>query len=177
VYGLDVPTPVRCRRSKVIRQEHIETTELARAIEFACRKLPSRAEGGLLVLLDADDSCPAELGPQILSAADELRPDVVKAVVLPKREYEAWLIAAIASLRGQCGVRADAEAAGDPEDIRNAKGYLTRQMLSGRKYSETVDQVAMTAVFSLDEARACRSFRKLTQEVERLLAGLGVFSS
>ena len=42
-------------------------------------------------------------------------------VVLAHREFEAWFLAAIESLRGTGGIRADAESHHDPESPREQK--------------------------------------------------------
>src|SRR2546426_7135782 len=43
------------------------------------------------------------------------------AVVLAHREYEAWFLASLESLRGRRGIRGDAEAHPDPEEPRDRK--------------------------------------------------------
>ena len=63
--------------------------------------------GGVLVLLDADDDCPAALGPALLERARAARSDVPISVVLANREFEAWFIAAAESLAGTHGFPAD----------------------------------------------------------------------
>lgn len=79
------------------------------------------------------------------------------------------MIASIESLKGRQGIRDDAVAPDSPEEIQDAKGYLTGQMVAGRRYSKTVDQPRFTAVFDLGQAEVCRSFVKLRAEVDKLL--------
>jgi hypothetical protein len=75
------------------------------------------------------------------------------------------------SLRGVCGIRADANAPEAPESIRGAKERLTRNMEAGRGYVEVKDLPVMAAKMDLDLAlQRCLSFRKLLAELERLLA-------
>ena len=57
------------------------------------------------MLLDSDSDCPAELGPTIHGWAVEAEGGVPCGVVLAHREYEAWFLAAIESLRGHRSVR------------------------------------------------------------------------
>jgi hypothetical protein len=58
-----------------------------------------------------------------------------------------------------------------PEEIRDAKGYLTRQMHGGRTYVEVDDQPALTEKFDLQLARQrCPSFDKLVRAFETLLS-------
>ncbi|HUS47853.1 MAG TPA: DUF4276 family protein [Phycisphaerae bacterium] len=163
---LQVPMPVRTPRSKLIRDDTVDQGELSRAIDLAARKLPSTREGMVLVVIDADESCPAEVAPRIIGVARKVRSDVRVGVVLPKCEFEAWFIAAIESLRGTRGIRADARPPDDPEAVRDAKGYLRTQMEPGTAYSEAVDQPALADRFDLEQAMQCRSFRKLRTELE-----------
>ena len=58
----------------------------------------------------------------------------------------------------------------NPEEIRDAKGYLTRQMIDSRTYVEVDDQPAFADRFDLQLARQhCPSFDKFVRDVEMLL--------
>lgn len=129
-------------------------------------------DAAVLILLDADDDCPAELGPALLSVARSVAlASVPVAVVVARAEYESWLLAGLEGLRGRRGVREEATAPVDPESVRGAKEYLQQQMEPGRYYSETVDQPALTQMLDLERARKrSPSFDKLWREVERLAA-------
>lgn len=117
------------------------------------------------MLLDADNACPAELGPELLARANRKRPDIHHSVVVATKEYEAWFLVAARSLRGRRGIQQNAEPPPNAEAVRDAKGYLERNlMIDGKYYSETVDQPAFTAIFSIDEARAAPSFDKLWRD-------------
>ena len=76
--------------------------EIERTVELAARK--NAGQGAILVLLDCDDGCPTEDAPALLKRATTARPDLHVSVVLAKREYEAWFLAAAESLRGQRGL-------------------------------------------------------------------------
>ena len=173
IYELNIPTPIRCPRSKYLRKAGgrlcLEERELVRLIQLAVNKLPSAEAGAILILLDADEACPAEVGPQILQLAHAVRPTIRFAVVLPKREYEAWLLAALRSLAGKRNVVDAPQVPERPEEIPDAKGYLTRQLRGDHRYSETVDQPALSSLFSFAQAEACDSFRKLRKEFGSLL--------
>jgi hypothetical protein len=163
---IQVPPPIRCPKNKIVRGDDIiNRAELERAIRLATFKLPSAASGAILVILDSDDGCPARLGPRILSLSREIRGDVCARVVIPKREYEAWLVAAVESLRGHRRIREDAERHPSPEGLADPKGYLTNQMHPGARYSETLDQPAFTALFDFALAETTESFRKMRREV------------
>lgn len=141
--------------------------EIERAVELAARK--TAGQGGILILLDCDDDCPAELGPTLLRRAVRARPDLPTSVVLAKREFEAWFLAAAESLRGQRGLPGDLLPPADPEAIRGAKEWLEERMLRGKTYVASSDQPALTAVFDLTAARRAASFDKCHREIIRLI--------
>jgi hypothetical protein len=61
----------------------------------------------------------------------------------------------------------------DSEELRDAKGRLTANMLNGRRYLEVADQPAFAAVLDLDLAEAhSRSFRKLVADTRDLVAAI-----
>lgn len=158
------PPPIRVSRDKVVK-----AGELERRVEFAARKI--RGQGAIFILLDSDDDCPAHLGPELLGRALQARSDLPIAVVLAKHEFESWFIAAINSLRGQRGLKDNLQQARNPEAIRGAKEWLSRQM-ENRSYSETVDQPKLTARFDFDQARRTDSFNKCYRDIVRLLGEL-----
>jgi Domain of unknown function (DUF4276) len=126
--------------------------------------------GGILVVLDADDDCPAKLAPALLQRARSARPDMRISVVLAKREFEAWFLASAPSLAGHFGFPDEMRAPSDPEAVRDAKGWLSRHRSGGHPYKETVDQAALTSVFDIKQAREhAESFDKFCREIEELL--------
>jgi uncharacterized protein DUF4276 len=165
-YHLEVMRPFRLPRGKILCNQDLE-----RAVEFGARKLDvNGGMGAIFVLLDADDDCPADLAPPLLKRVMRVRHGLLSTVVVAKREYESWFLASAVSLRGRSSVKIDAHPPPDPESIRDAKGRLERELLTpGSKYSETIDQVSLTAAMSFDEARACPSFDKLYRDMCRLL--------
>ena len=159
----------RLGRNKLVNPGGIE-----RSVDDVARELARPC--AIFVLLDADDDCPATLGPALLSRARQARGDLPVAVVLAKMEFEAWFLASAESLSGRRGLPARLQPPDWPEDIRDAKGWLRRQMPPGRKYSEVLDQPAFTALFDLQQARAADSFDKCYREVGRLIAALSDLS-
>lgn len=141
--------------------------ELERAVELAARK--SQPRGAVLVLMDADDDCPLELAGAISARIQGVYSQVPKGIVLAKREFEAWFLAAAESLAGHRGLPPDLVPPRDPEAVSGAKEWLSRAMGAVRSYRETLDQPALAARMDLGQARACRSFRKLESELKRLL--------
>ena len=156
------PRPIRVKRDKVVK-----AGELERAVELAARQ--SRADGCILVLLDADSDCPKDLAPQLLQRAKEARPDRDIRVVLAKTEYEAWFLAAAESIAGKRGIDPATSSPDDPESIGSPKGWLRMHMPRDQPYSETLDQAALSAVFDLEAARSAPSFDKLWRDVTALL--------
>lgn len=163
IYDLDVPAPIRVRRDQFIRRDE----EFNRKIQLAAAKAK---DAKVIILLDADDDCPVELATDIAERAQLVAPGLKLSVVVARREYEAWLLAGADSLAGKRGLREDMEAPAEPDSIRNAKGWLSERIRTGR-YHEVSDQPALTAVIDLEQVAArSRSFRKFVKEVERALA-------
>ncbi|SRR6266851_6942702 len=162
-----VTTVIRTPKSKLLK-----AGELERVVELAARKLGR--PGAILVLLDADNDCPAELGPALLDRAQVQRGDLPIAAVLAKHEFENWFVAAAESLQGLRGVPQDLTSPEDPESIEAAKAWLSVRMPRHRPYSETIDQPALTAQFNLAMARRSGSFEKVHREIERLLGAVRV---
>lgn len=150
--------PIRVRRDRFLNRAE----EFNRHMQLAAAKCEE--EGWILVILDADDDCPAELGAKILGRAQACVPHRRISVVLANREYEAWFIAAAQSLHGQRGFNVGPGDAIDPETPRNAKGWIKAHMAGGA-YGETTDQPAFSARMDLQAAYdRSRSFRKLCSE-------------
>ncbi|HYW11244.1 MAG TPA: DUF4276 family protein [Longimicrobium sp.] len=154
--GIDVARPFRVKRNLVVKPG-----ELERAVVLAVKdRAPATA---VLVLLDADDDCPAQLAPTLLERCAHVT-DVPVSVVFAVRELEAWFLGAIESLRGQRGIRHDANYDGDPEARRGAKERV--EALMAGSYVDVDDQPAMMASFDLETARVrCPSFDKLMRDL------------
>ena len=73
------------------------------------------------------------------------------------------------SIAGHDGIDASTAPPPDPESIRDAKGWLSRQLPPGQPYRPTLHQGALTAIFDLDAARAATSFDKLWRDLTPLL--------
>jgi hypothetical protein len=155
--------PIRIPRNRLLR-----AGELERAIDLAA--LQTTPEDGILVLIDADQDCPKELGPTLLNRAETHRPDRRIRVILAKSEYESWFLAAADSL-GAGQESAEVQSPPDPEAVRDAKGMLCRLLGWRRSYRETLDQPALTVRFDLEQARTAPSFDKLWRDVASLLGG------
>ncbi len=160
-YQVQVARPFRVKRNLIVRDGQLE-----RAI---CQSIRDRDNVGyILVLLDSDDDCPATLGPCLFERC-RAATHLPVAVVLANKELEAWFLGAKESLRGVRGIREEATAPPNPENIRGAKEHLTRNIRGGR-YLEVDDQATLVEQMDLDmAAQRCPSFAKFLQEIDRLI--------
>lgn len=156
-YAYPLP-PIRVDRDRFLNRED----EFRKQLLLAAAKCGE--QGWILVVLDADDDCPATLAVEVCQRAKQHVPHQRLSVVLVKREYEAWFIAASRSLDGCRGFHCPDKIPADAEMPRDAKGWLRQHMTSGA-YSEVRDQPAFTTHFDLQQAfDNSRSFRKLCKE-------------
>jgi Domain of unknown function (DUF4276) len=164
---VEVLTPIKRPRGKLMN-----TDDLERAVEVASIKLGARG-GAILVLIDSDNECPAQHGPALLERANQRcgHLNMPISVVLAHCEYEAWFLAAASSLAGVGTVRADLQNHPTPENRRDAKGWLSKQMTD--RYSPTQHQTSFTKKFDLQMARdGAQSFDKLCRDLERMFTEL-----
>ncbi|HEV2962558.1 MAG TPA: DUF4276 family protein [Candidatus Angelobacter sp.] len=165
-YHFQIARPIRRKRSELVTEE-----QLRRSVRLALG-IPECS--GILILFDSDDDCPAVLGPQIQRWAQIEARAIPCEVVLAHREYEAWFLSALESLRNFGGIKPDAISHSAPETIRNCKGALEHYMIVGDSYSPTVDQADFTSRFDVARAyRTCRSFRRITTAFENLVRATG----
>ena len=145
--------------------------ELERYAEIVLREGGPNAR--LLVLLDADGICPAELGPNLLQRLITRFPQSLISVSVADWEYESWFIASAESIADHVGAAGDFEVPQDIEGIQAAKGWLERRIIGGR-YKETRHQVAFSSIINIPLARRrSQSFDRFCREVERLLQAPG----
>jgi hypothetical protein len=168
VPGCEISRPIRAARSDLSSE-----ARLRRRVQLAKRQPGCKA---IIVLFDADDDCPRVLVPKVLRWVREECASAPCDVVLANREYEAWFIAGLEELARDPGrgLRPDARSPADPEAVRDAKGYISGCLTTGRSYLPRVDQPRYSAVFDTTIAYArCRSFRKLVAATSGLLRALG----
>jgi hypothetical protein len=168
---LAVLEPLPANRSSLVKDGH---PELGQMVERAVRVLRSRlrhssADRGLvLLLIDADEDCPATLGPQLLARARAARSDADIACVLARRELENWFKAAATSLAGVSGLPDDLSVPTNPEDSSGGT-WLTRQKQRKdrrRKYTKPADAVELAKRMDLQQCRNnSPSFDKLCREL------------
>lgn len=138
-----------------------------RYVELAARKAKVWPGGSVLIVLDSEDDCPADLGPSLALRARSFRADVKFEVILAHREYETWFLAAAESLRSVCGLPKDLESPAHPESIRGAKQWLSQQM--GAPYNESEHQPRMTAAFAFEQASRVPSFGRALGKLRQML--------
>lgn len=146
----------------------------------ACELLRSERDCTFaLVLRDEDDGCPANTGPETAAWVASAALPFPAAVVLAHREFEAWFLPCVHQMAGReirPGVRIVEGTTfdGDPERIRDVKGWLTKHFPPGRAYKPALDQVALTRMldFAVLRASPARSFGTLENAL-RFLATPG----
>ena len=126
---VEIPRPIRVKRNRIVRAQ-----ELERAVGLAARL--AGPDGSILILIDADDDCPANLAPDLLRRAEHSRSDRSISVVVARSEYESWFLAAASSLAGYRGIDERVSPPADPESIRGAKEWLRERMPRGQRYRE-----------------------------------------
>lgn len=149
-----VPQPIKARRNQITKRDM-----LGKFLSYGNAAIAEKnREGVILIVVDADDDCPADLGPRILQDACALLPTRKCFVVLAKRMYETWLVAG--------GVAGDTAYADDIESVANPKVIL--QSTFGH-YKETVDQLRLTRLMDPSRARSgSPSFDKMCRTVEEI---------
>lgn len=161
--GVHVLRPIRVPASRLLR-EH----ELERYVQLAVCKLGG--VGGILLLLDSEEECPATHGPRLKERMAACLPGLPFGVVLAHREFESWFIGAASSIRGRRGFPESMASHPSPESIRGCKEWLSERLPRGRVYSPVEDQPALAAVFDMNESeKHCPSFGKFRRELAGIL--------
>lgn len=140
IYDCEIRTPHR------IGRDHMTRSLVANAVRTQRDAVGS--DGLIVVLYDSDDDDPATV---VESTREQLASASCDALVfVAVREYEAWLLAGIDSLRGSSAITDDATYEGDPESPRDAAGRLGELMTES--YRKTLHQPRFTARLDLDLA-------------------------
>jgi hypothetical protein len=150
---------IRQPRSKLVDERKLSPLRPCRTdgVERAIALAEKRRPGGVLLLCDADDDCPASWSASVSGAAACSAP---VAAVMAVREYETWLL-----LNQQPAALVQANVP-FPERIRDAKGALAR-IIPG--YLPTTHQLEQTRKLDIPAVRArSRSFDKLVRAVAGL---------
>lgn len=165
-HTVQIARPIKWKRSCFNSE-----LQVRRAVQLA------RAEPdcvGILILFDSDDHCPRSQAGQVAQWSRLEAREIPCEVVMAHREYEAWFLATVESLRGRNGIREDAVSEKAPERVRGAKERLETKMVANMSYSETTDQVTLTGHADFRATYAsCRSFQRLVKAFRSLLTATG----
>lgn len=143
--------------------------QAVRAAEIAAVQSPS----AVLLTADLDDACPKSVAPEFAAAVREKSFSFPIAIVLFYREFETLAISVsdrlpgreLKSPAGQLIVTLTSPSAipEDPEQFRDAKGWVGRNLMGGKSYKPTVHQLPLTRAMKVEELRAANlsSFRRL----------------
>lgn len=165
-YRIQINRAIRQPATNLYKQEGIQ-----KAVKLA-RKQDCSA---ILIIVDSNDHCPKDIVPDLEYWARQVASNIPCAIVIAHREYEAWFLSTIESLRSKSGILADAASEADPESIRGAKEALEQRMAEGQSYFERIDQPALTQAFDMRVAyQRCRSFRKLVKCFGELAIANGI---
>ena len=116
------PMPEILPPHRVPRGRLVKEAELQRAVELQARRVG--VDGAILIVVDADDDCPAALGPRLVTWARAIRPDRRISTVVADREFETWFLASLSSLGGFRGLPIGISPPPRFEQLRDAKGWL-----------------------------------------------------
>ena len=171
---LQILDGVRVARSSLI---HANGVALAEAVEKVAIQLAPHlrrnpgCQSLLLIDIDAEKDCPAQLGPRLASVAKAARGDLNIACVLAKRMFENWIVAGASTLGGVLGLPDAIPARSDVEEM-NGKTWLDTQLRSvtpNSKYKNADYAVEFVNVMDLCEARSTsKSFNRLCKKLESI---------
>lgn len=165
VYDVQVLSAIRAHRT-----DFSDYNKLQRWIGLAKLEQPD----AIVIIFDADDDCPVTTAQAVADWAKAISIPIPCEVVVANREYEAWFLGSIESLRGLRGIHNDAAFDQDPEQPRDAKGRLSNLMANSRTYSETADQTPLTSQMDFSSAhQKCRSFRRMVNALGKLITSSG----
>lgn len=121
----------------------------------------------ILWTLDADDDCAWEVAAEITRIVDAGPPRQPFAVALWVREFETLFLHDIGNTRETLELPDETDSPADPEGIRGAKGWISKQLPHGQIYKEMVDQPRLAASLDLalleNESRSFRHFANTLQ--------------
>jgi hypothetical protein len=120
-------------------------------------------QGRVLIFLDADDQarCPATVAPMVAKLFSEEHSDVEVLVCMMKREFETMFIYAADSIAGSIDLPSNLVPPPEPDSIRGAKEWLTKQMPRGQSYSETSHQKTLVEVADIEALLRCPSVARI----------------
>ncbi len=182
---LQVLRPSRGSRLALTNESH---PQLVTKVNEAYKNLNKRVtrdqhgRGALLILLDAENDCPAILGPSLLNRAQKNRSDAnIISCVIANRMLENWIVAGASTLAGMNGlpevIDRDAfhdcfgEIDGNAIENCNGVNWIEQQIRlvdTARSYKKTSDAKVFFQAIDLAECRQnSPSFDKLCRELKK----------
>ena len=106
----------------------------------------------------------------LLDEARRIDPRQKVDVAFMVKEYESLFIHDPECLKSHFGVAfPEADFPADPESIRDAKGWISKRLPSGRAYKPTTDQTKLTAKVDIERLRqSSASFHRFESAVLKL---------
>lgn len=111
-FDVVIERPLRSPRDRFLNRPE----EMSRMLAFAAGR--AGPDGCILVLLDADDDCVAELVARYHADVTRLAGATDCGLVFAKSEFESWFIAGVESLHGFHRIPDGLSAPVNPEDVR-----------------------------------------------------------
>lgn len=145
-----VSTPIRCTKGEITEHKprFVSHLKLAQA-----NIRENGADGLVLVLIDADDDCPAEISRRITPRVSQ-EIESPSLIAVAKRCYESWLIAGNTDFNGN-----------DPECL-NGKRWIKQR---DPRYNPRIHQPGYTSRLDIDLAiQRSRSFAYLCSRLKTL---------
>jgi Domain of unknown function (DUF4276) len=131
-----------------------------------------KERAAILWVMDFDCTfcdCAKEQAEALLERASRIRPDWPLRVAFMIQEFETLFLAERGAARMALPFPDDVDFPEDPEQVRNAKGWLSRALPSGQTYKPTVHQAKLVAKLDLVYLRtASPSFRHFERAVLQL---------
>lgn len=154
---LKVSRPVRFPRTRLVIE-----SELQRAVHIAKSNLTQGDAAMVLLVMDADEDCPAVLGPRLVRIMEAVSRPFECYVSLAMREFESWIVGGIEEF---------------DVAIPDSTGSLKQRILAlneGR-YQETIDQTRFTSKINIESLAAkSPSFSRLYRRVRRFTSESGL---
>lgn len=155
--------PFRQPQGTLRKEEGLHRAVNAAWIQLSYRATPQTRKA-LLLLMDSEGQCPAQLAPKLLGWAKQARSDADIICVLAHPMFETWFAACASSLAGYNDLPADLATPANPEAQGLGKGWLKKHL--ARKYQEPIDQPKFVSKMDIPTCRAnSPSFEKLCKEL------------
>jgi len=169
--SIEVFKPIRQPASSLVKAAD---DCLRNAVELAAFKLSGNrhttATKLILILIDADGRCAAQLGPELKRRAQEHASHLNIASVIAVDEFETWFVASAESLTKYLNINPTEEIPPNPEESR-CKTKWIEDHFRGVQYNKPADQPKFCSAMDLTLCRSrAPSFDKLCREIVRMFS-------